>query len=141
MSIKNVFRVLAVTIVGALFAFGVSQSSINLQSHDLPQDNLSTQAVNDCGTDTCNGVQIEQMRAHSNGLVYIQTSGTEQNLNCPALANIWVVLSPSHQNYREMFTILLSQQLSSLSGTTMTVDMELFLENSVCSVQWVQANK
>lgn len=67
----------------------------------------------DCAADYCSSVLVEEIYVES-GLwgdtVWIQTSGTEANLNCTANAGIFLRLSSSMSERRTVFAALLTAQ-------------------------------
>ena len=132
MSYKLTFRFIVVVCLAVICTLGLSQSGADPQ---LPTAGLSTQVFNTCAGAECENVQVDQIVVHTDGKVYFDTSGVESALtSCTPLAGIWIEILPTQNNFKEMYTALLAQQLS---NKTVSLNLSGGVGGVGCVANWV----
>jgi len=136
MSRKSVFRIFSTLVLAIIVTFGLSQSNES-EDFGLTTMNVNTNALNVCtGTNNvCDRVLIDRIFINSAGTLLISTSGVEANLSCSPTNNIYLKYKEHQKNYKEMYTMFLSAQLS---GKRVTVKV---LTGGQCEIDYAYMNR
>lgn len=62
----------------------------------------------ECSGYRCTDVKISRMYVQADGNTLIGTSGTEDNLDCKALSDVYITLGISNKNYNATYSLLLA---------------------------------
>lgn len=132
MTLKSLSRIFSAILLAVLLTLGLSQSGMDPQ---LPgADELSTQAYNTCTAYNCDRVLLDTVAVHSNGNIYFEVSGVETALSCSPVAGRWIAVNQSQNNYKEMYTALLANQLAGKR-----VNVFLDTSSATCQVLFISS--
>lgn len=69
---------------------------------------LSSQAQASCTGGNCVNVTLDRLYIHSNGVIYIDTSGTETDLACTPSGGRYIKLTTTHPARDQIYALLLT---------------------------------
>ena len=85
---------------------------------------ICAQTFAGCFADRCEDVIIEKIHVLENGVIGIETSGSEIGLGCDLLHNKYVYLAKTSTSYDQLYSLLVTAHISEK-----TIDLEIYEED------------
>ncbi|RYV04076.1 hypothetical protein SOPP22_01350 [Shewanella sp. OPT22] len=73
---------------------------------------FSTFVFGNCDGNSCSPVKVTRLVLSSSGDISIGTSGDESKLSCNAGSNNYISLRKTHENFQNIYALLLASQMS-----------------------------
>lgn len=89
----------------------------------------------ECVPTNCTGY-LDQVYMEANGNLYVQTSGNETLANCTPASGVYLFLSGSASNFKEIYAMLLSAQAMGWQVTLRILD-----GSNPCAISWASVNR
>lgn len=75
-----------------------------------------------CSAGSCIDVKVQEMQVGTDGVVYIQTTGTETGLSCAPESNVFIKLNATTDGGKIVFSSLLAAQTAGKNVNVRIVD-------------------
>lgn len=89
----------------------------------------------ECIAYICDGIRITALYTRADGNAYVQTSGTQSNLNCSLVGGLYMTIPTSSPRFKEIYASLLAYQLADR-----TISIRIDEGSSGCTISYVYAN-
>lgn len=76
----------------------------------------------DCSGGSCMDVKVQELQVGNDGIVYIQTSGTETGLSCSPEASVFIKLNATTDGGKIIFSSLLASHATGKNVNVRIVD-------------------